>query len=68
MIVSWNVRGLNKVGKLKEISSRLLQLQPHICILIETRVKENKASKIRESLNMRMIYLDNYNAHPNGRI
>ena len=68
MIVSWNVRGLNKLGKIKEISSLLLHLQPTISILLETRVKENKAKKVRDKLNMHRSCIDNYSAHPNGRI
>lgn len=68
MIVSWNVRGLNKAGKLREISSRLLELQPEIAILIETRVKENKAAKVREKLRLNGNYLDNYTCHANGRL
>lgn len=68
MIVSWNIRGLNKIGKLKEISSRLLQLQPNIGILIETRVKVNQASKVRVNMNLNCKWLDNDNNHPNGRL
>lgn len=68
MIASWNVRGLNKAGKLREISSRLLELQPEIAILIETRVKENKATKVREKLRLNGNYLDNYTCHENGRL
>jgi hypothetical protein len=68
MIIAWNVRGLNKVGKIREISSRLVNLNPDIAILIETRVKCNKAEKIRKRLKLRGNYLDNYNKHENGRI
>jgi hypothetical protein len=68
MIISWNVRGLNKVGKLREISSRLLKLHPTIAIILETRVKAVKANKVRDQLKLRGKYLDNYCAHPNGRI
>lgn len=60
MIISWNVRGLNKSGKLREISSRLSNLKPDIMILLETRVKETKASRTREKLNLHNIYIDNY--------
>src|SRR3954466_15156863 len=68
MLASWNVRGLNKVGKLMEISSRLRELQPDIMMLLETRVKANKANKIREKIGLRGRYLDNYINHSNGRI
>lgn len=56
MLASWNVRGLNKVGKLREISSRLVELQPEIMILLETRVKQNKAKKIINLDSMEIIW------------
>ncbi|CAK8577553.1 unnamed protein product [Lathyrus sativus] len=68
MIVSWNVRGLNKAGKVREISSRLQNLDPAITVLIETRVKKEKAVGIRKKLKMRGSYMDNYAQHDNGRI
>lgn len=68
MIISWNLRGLNNVGKLKEISSRLLKLRPTIAILIETRVKNKNAKKIRDKLKLPHNYLDNYKWHDNGRL
>ncbi|XP_058775452.1 uncharacterized protein LOC131649713 [Vicia villosa] len=65
---SWNVRGLNKSGKLREISSRLRYIHPDIMIYIETRVKEPKAKIIREKLKLHDMYIDNYNNHANGRV
>ncbi|CAJ2651355.1 unnamed protein product [Trifolium pratense] len=56
------------MGKVREISSRLLDLNPDIAILIETRVKNNKAENIRKRLKLRGNYVDNYNKHENGRI
>jgi hypothetical protein len=60
MIISWNTRGLNKAGKAREISSRLLGLGPMMTILIETRVKYNKAESVRNILRLRGKYIDNY--------
>ncbi|XP_058776752.1 uncharacterized protein LOC131651098 [Vicia villosa] len=68
MIVSWNIRGLNKVGKLREISSHLLNFQAEIIILLETRVKKNNVKAIRERLQWKGSFLDNYDHHANGRI
>ncbi|CAK8578829.1 unnamed protein product [Lathyrus sativus] len=68
MLVSWNVRGLNKMVKTKEVSSRLRSLNPMICILLETRVKHDKADKIRCKLKLKGRFLDNYTEHENGRI
>ncbi|GAU38712.1 hypothetical protein TSUD_396400 [Trifolium subterraneum] len=45
------------VGKIREISSRLLDLNPDIAILIETRVKQNKAENIRNKLKLRGDWL-----------
>lgn len=56
------------MGKLRETSSRLLNRHPKIAILLETRVKCDKAKKVRDYLNLRGKYLDNYQAHYNGRI
>ncbi|XP_058777111.1 uncharacterized protein LOC131651466 [Vicia villosa] len=66
--VAWNVRGLNKSAKLREISSRLLELKAHINILIETRVKQGQADTIRNKLHLGGKFIDNYSYHPNGRI
>src|ERR1051325_2881383 len=68
MLVAWNVRGLNKSGKLKEISSRLLELRPMMTILIETRVKQENAVSIRQKLKLQGQFVDNYDRHDNGRI
>ncbi|CAK8530761.1 unnamed protein product [Lathyrus sativus] len=68
MLVSWNIRGLNKVGKICEIRSRLQEIKPAIIILIETRVKEAKAKAIREKLMVYDNHIDNYKDHTNGRI
>lgn len=68
MMISWNIRGLNKVGKTIEISSRLKSLNPTTIVLLETRVRKNKALTVRNKLNLNMKYLDNYDKHENGRI
>jgi exonuclease III len=60
MIVSWNIRGLNKAGKVREISSRLQRLTPAISVLIETRVKAKNATRIRQKLKLKGNYMDNY--------
>ena len=68
MIVSWNVRGCNKIAKIKEINSRLRALKPYIAILVETRIKQDKAKKLRARLEGRWNYINNYASHLNGRI
>ena len=68
MIISCNVRGLNKGVKTKEVSSCLYSLKPKVEVIIETRVKHDKAQKIRDKLKLAVMYIDNYNDHYNGRI
>ncbi|KAI5448509.1 hypothetical protein KIW84_015789 [Lathyrus oleraceus] len=48
MIVSWNVRGINSVGKCHEVISRLKKMNSDMAILIETRVKPNNAKKVKK--------------------
>ncbi|KAH1256677.1 putative ribonuclease H protein [Glycine max] len=61
-------KAIEVIGKLKEISSHLLKLRPTIAILIETRVKNKNAKKIRDKLKLPHNYLDNYKWHDNGRL
>lgn len=68
MIVSWNLRGINKIIKTKEVSSRLLNHNPMIYMIIETRVKMSKDAKIRDHLKLKGLFIDNYSKHDNGRI
>ncbi|XP_058776967.1 uncharacterized protein LOC131651319 [Vicia villosa] len=68
MIIAWNVRGFNNAGKLREVSSRLRTMRPMITILLETRVKENKANDIKQNLHLGGMFVDNYANHSNGRI
>lgn len=42
--------GLNKSGNIKETSSHIYNLKPKITMLIEIRVKRNKAQAIRDKL------------------
>jgi exonuclease III len=68
MLVAWNINGLNKAGKAREVGSRLLQLKPALVVLIETRVKSTKADNIRTKMRLQGKFLDNYTSHANGRI
>ncbi|XP_058782827.1 uncharacterized protein LOC131657446 [Vicia villosa] len=68
MIISWNVRGLNKAGKCREIAARLKKLNPDFGILVETRVKFSKKDSIRNKLGGHLSFIDNYQSHENGRL
>ncbi|XP_058733155.1 uncharacterized protein LOC131604751 [Vicia villosa] len=66
----WNnpLVGINKTGKLREVSSRLKEIRQRITVLLETRVKENKAKDVRQLLLSGGMFVDNYTNHFNGRI
>lgn len=68
MIISWNIRGLNKIAKIREISSHLYRLKCSIAVLIETRVKKETSGKVRDKLGGNWSYLDNFDQHLKGRI
>lgn len=54
MIVSWNVRDLNKISRhLIEIAAHLKKLQVSCVALQETRVKRDNAEKIRKKFGSR---------------
>lgn len=66
--ISWNVRGINTLGKYHEVISRLKHMNPDISILIETRVKPNSAKKVMKKFDKKWNMIDNYVNHNNGRI
>lgn len=68
MMVSWNISGLNKPGKIIDISPLLINLRLVILVLLETRVKKHNAQVIRNKLKVHDTFIDNYEKHDNGRI
>lgn len=48
MILTWNVMGLNKRTRHIEIEAHLRNLNVSCVALLETKVKEKKAKKIRK--------------------
>lgn len=67
MIVTWNVMGMNKEARHREIYSSLLDFKVPIITLLETRIKETNADRIRNKLGSWKIE-DNYKDHSIGRI
>ena len=55
MMVSWNVRGINKVARNKEVSSYLHSFNVPIVALLETRVKMHNAKKVRNKIGGSVI-------------
>ncbi|XP_058727038.1 uncharacterized protein LOC131598458 [Vicia villosa] len=68
MISTWNVRGINKEAKHREVCSYFSTFHVPIIALLETRVKEINASRIRNKFGNNWAYIDNYSHHYNGRI
>lgn len=68
MITSWNVRGINNLGKCHEVISRLNKMNPDIAIVIKTRVKSENALKIKNKFGKKWSVIHNYADHSNGRI
>ncbi|XP_058722962.1 uncharacterized protein LOC131594771 [Vicia villosa] len=68
MISTWNVRGMNKDIRHREVSSYLHSMQVPIIALLETRVKQDKADRIRSKFGNKWSFTDNYSHHYNGRI
>ena len=64
----WNVRGMNKRYKQKEIKLLLLQNKVTMAGLIETRVKEKNMKTVRKRIVPGWKMLNNYTDSPNGRI
>ena len=64
----WNVRGLNHHSKQQEVKSMIKLHKIGLICLIETRVKENKANRIRSAVVLYWDYVFNYDKHFLGRI
>jgi exonuclease III len=64
----WNVRGLNHPSKQREVKSLINIHKIGLICLIETRVKENKAEKIRDAIASDWDFVFNYEKHFLGRI
>ncbi|XP_074296877.1 uncharacterized protein LOC141627534 [Silene latifolia] len=67
-ISSWNIRGGNDPIKQQEVLEFLRFHQVDIMGILETRIKEKKATKIIQNKFKAFKVICNYNAHVNGRI
>ena len=63
----WDVRGMNKRYKQKEIKL-LLQNKVSLAGLVETRVKRNNVRSVMQGIAPGWKALHNYEDNPNGRI
>lgn len=67
-LIIWNVRGCNKPFKQKEIKILLQTNKVDVAVLLETRVKKEKAQKIVRKICKGWDHINNYNSAGNGRI
>lgn len=67
-ILIWNVRGCNKPFKQKEIKILLQTNKVDVAVLLETRVKSEKAKKIVSKMFRGWNNIHNYGYAGNGRI
>lgn len=64
----WNIRGLNKPFKQKEIVKMTRRLKLSILCLVETHVKQENALRIKQFMLPRWDWVSNYCSHWSGRI
>lgn len=68
MIISWNVRGLNKKAISTHVGAHIRKLHVHCIALLETRVKIKFVEHVRKKLGSGWRFVDYYNKYDNGRI
>lgn len=68
MILRWNNRGLNKSLRQIEANKVLKNNKVVLAGLLETRVKQQKADRVRSSFGSNMEFVDNYGMAVNGRM
>lgn len=64
----WNVRGINKCYKRKELKNYLKIKNIKLAVIIETGVKEHKVKRVNCHIAPGWEILNNYNDAVNGRI
>lgn len=67
-IACWNVRGLNKPLRQREVVRFLRSNNVALVGLLGTRVKQNKAGNARKLFGPTWQFADNYSSAINGRI
>ncbi|XP_060200597.1 uncharacterized protein LOC132628856 [Lycium barbarum] len=67
-LVTWNVRGFNKLYKQREMVKFVRENNVHIIAIIEHRVNRKFAAKIVKKVFPGWTWADNYNSNDQGRI
>lgn len=66
-VSSWNVRGLNKIVKLKQVLGRIKQMKSTVCFLQETHLVDEDVNKIR-SRWPGQVFSSSFSTHARGVI
>ena len=64
----WNVRGMNKKGRRKDIKNHINKYHLSVIGLLETKVKSSKAERITGCIPSTWSYCANYEFSNKGRI
>jgi len=67
-LVTWKIRGMNKVYKQKEVRKLLSTNNISILALVEHKIKEQYVKKLVRNIAPRWIWLVNYDHSDRGRI
>ena len=59
-ILAWNVRGLNKPIRRRDVKKHIQSLSPSIVALLETKVKEQLSERILSYIPKGWAYSNNY--------
>ncbi|XP_074347302.1 uncharacterized protein LOC141686147 [Apium graveolens] len=65
---SWNVRGLNKGPRQKELQNFVSMYNISLMGILETKVKAHNSVGISKKFNRKWKWLFNYESHHNGRV
>ena len=64
-IISWNVRGLGKLSKVKQVMHRLKQLKANIVLLQETHLLSSEIQKVQKRW-AGQVYAASYTSNARG--
>lgn len=64
-VSSWNVRGLNKIAKIKQVLGRIKQMKTTVCFLQETHLLDKDLNRIR-SRWPGQVFFSNFTSHSRG--
>jgi len=67
-VLVWNVRGLNKPTRRRDVKNHIQLLSPSIVALLETKVKQQFSVRILSCLPKGWAYCNNYTHSYGGRI